>query len=111
MNEIGMDDKVEEYIGKQKSPQKEMCMKLREIILKTFPDINEEIKMGVPWYECKYYIVAFKDHVNLGFSVKGLSKQEIDLFEGGGKFMRHIKIHSLDDVDERRIVKLLRVVK
>ena len=106
-----MDRKVEDYIEKQKSPQKEICQKLRKIILKTFPDIKEEMKMGVPWYEGKYYIVALKDHVNIGFSLKGLSKKEQDLFEGSGKTMKHIKIYSLKEIDDEKIIKLLKVVK
>ena len=106
-----MNKEVDEYIKKQKSPQREICQKLRGIILKTFPTIKEELKMGVPWYEGKYYIVSLKDHVNLGFSIKGLSDREKELFEGGGKLMRHIKIYSLGDMDERNIVKLLKLVK
>jgi len=102
---------VDDYIGKQKSPQKEVCQKLREIILETFPSIKEEMKLGVPWYEDKYYIVALKAHVNLGFSLKGLSREEMGLFEGGGKTMKHIKVCSLDEIDEKKIVELLKVVK
>jgi hypothetical protein len=101
---------VKKYIEKQRSPQKEIIQKLRKIILKTFPNIKEEMKMGVPWYEGKYYIVGLRDHINLGFSLKGLSKKEQELFEGSGKTMKHIKIHSLDEIDERKIVKLLRLV-
>ena len=106
-----MNEGVEKYIEKQKSPQKEICKNLRKIVVKAFPDIKEEMKMGVPWYEGKYYIVALKDHVNLGFSLKGLSKKEIELFEGSGKTMRHVKIRSMDEIDEKKIVKLLKVVK
>ena len=102
---------VDDYIGKQKSPQKEICQQLRMIILKTFPGIKEEMKLGVPGYEDRYYIVALKNHVNLGFSLKGLSGEEIGLFEGGGKTMKHVKIRSLDELDEEKIVELLRVVK
>ena len=106
-----MNKEVTDYIEKQKLPQKEICKKLRNIILETFPDIKEEMKLGVPWYNGKYYIVALKDHVNLGFSLKGLSKEEIELFEGGGRTMKHIKIRSLNEIDENKIVKLLKVVK
>ena len=106
-----MNKEVDDYLEKQKLPQKEICKKLRKIILETFPDIKEEMKLGVPWYEGKYYIVALKNHVNLGFSLKGLSKKEIELFEGGGKTMKHIKIHSLNEIDEKKIVKMLKVVK
>jgi hypothetical protein len=101
---------VEKYIKKQKSPQREITQKLRDIIMKTLPEIKEEFKMGVPWYEGKFYVVALRDHVNLGFSVKGLSKQEKTLFEGKGKMMRHIKFYSLEDVNEIKVIKLLKLV-
>jgi len=40
-----------------------------------------------------------------------LTKKEIELFEGGGKTMKHIKLYSLKEIDEKKIVKLLRVVE
>ena len=104
--------KVDEYIENQKSPQKEICMKLRTIIFKTFPDIKEEMKWGVPSYAGgKYYFVALKTHVNLGFSIKGLSKEKIALFQGNGKTMKIIEIKSEKEIDEKQIVKLLKMVK
>lgn len=103
--------KVDEYIEKQKSPQKEICIKLREIMFKTFPDIEEEMKWGVPYYaKEKYYFVALKTHVNLGFSIKGLSKEEIALFQGSGKTMRTIEIKSEQEIDEVKIVGLLKLI-
>jgi len=38
---------VDDYIEKQKSPQREICQNLREIILEEFPGIKEEMKLGV----------------------------------------------------------------
>jgi len=106
-----MNKKVEEYIEAQKSPQKEICLRLREIILRTFPEIHEEMKWGVPTFgEGKFYFVALKEHVNLGFSLKGLSKDEQNMFEGSGKTMKHLKIGSLADIDEKKIVDLLKLV-
>ena len=101
---------VDRYIKKQKSPQKEICAKLRKIILKTLPGIKEEFKMGVPWYG-SYYIVALKDHVNMGFCIDGLSKKDLALLEGKGKTMRHMKFFSTDDIDEKKITLLLKHVK
>ncbi len=106
-----MTKEVLDYIKKQKSPRKEILQKLRRVILKTFPSINEEIRMGVPWYEDMFYLVGLKDHVNMGFSVEGLSKKEMDLLEGKGKFMRHLKFYSVKDINEKKIVKLLKIVK
>ena len=105
-----MSAEVEKYIEKQKAPQREIIQKLRETILNTVPEVKEEFKMGVPWYNGKFYVVALKDHVNLGVSVNGLSEQEKALFEGKGSMMRHIKFHSLADVDETRVTMLLRLV-
>ena len=73
----------------QPSPQKEILQKLRLIIFDTFPDATEEMKWGVPTYNNgRYYLVALKDHVNIGFSIKGLSEQELG-FIGASQGGRH----------------------
>jgi hypothetical protein len=106
-----LDKKIDEYIEKQNSPQKEICKKLRKIIIKTFPDTKEEMKWGVPSYgNGKYYFVALKDHVNIGFSIKGLSKEELALFSGNGKTMRVIEISSEKDLNEKELARLLKIV-
>jgi uncharacterized protein YdhG (YjbR/CyaY superfamily) len=52
---------VDEYIGKQGTPQKEICVQLRKIILETFLKIKEEMKWGVPSYDDgRFYFVARK---------------------------------------------------
>jgi hypothetical protein len=103
--------KVEEYIGRQKSPQKEVCQKLREIIQRTLPGIDEEMKWGVPAFaQGKFYIVALRDHVNLGFSLNELTADEVKLFDGKGKTMAHIEIRNLKDIDHKRVIRLLELV-
>jgi hypothetical protein len=103
--------KVDDYINQQPSPQKEICQHLRELIFKTLPGVKEELRWGVPVFaEGKFYIAPLKDHVNLGFAIKGLTKEEIALFEGGGKTMRHIKVYAVADIDAERIAGLLGLV-
>jgi hypothetical protein len=103
---------VEEYINKRKSPAKEICRRLRRIILKTLPDVKEEMKWGAIVYGSgKFYIGAVKYGVNLGFAIKGLSKEEIGFFEGTGKTMRHVKILSVDEIDENRLIRLIKMVE
>ena len=106
-----MKTEIKNYLDNLPSPQKEICKKVRNIIIKAYPDLEESMKNGVPSYENKYYIVGLKDHVNIGFSINGLSAEKIALFEGSGKLMRHIKIHTLDEIDENKILKLLKIVK
>lgn len=107
-----MDNGVKNYISKQKSPQKEICDSLRKIILKTYPEISEEMKWGVPVYDGgKFYIGAVKLGVNLGFSVEGLTEEEMNRFDGKGDLMRHKKFLSIGDVSEADVIELLHVVK
>lgn len=102
---------VDEYIKKQPSPQKEILHALRRLILKTVPEIVEEMKMGVPWYECKFYLVSLKDHVNMGFAYNSLLDKYQAELEGKGKYMRHIKFFSQDDIDEKKLVRLMKATK
>ncbi len=106
-----MDEEVKNYLEKLTSPQKEMCMIIRKIILDTFPDLKETFQNGVPWYESKFYIVGLRDHVNIGFSVTGMTPDEMKLFEGNGKYMRHINIDTLEEINEQKIIRLLKIVK
>jgi hypothetical protein len=106
-----MDKQVEEYIEKQESPQKEILLKVRKIFLKTLPNCEEKKAWGVIVFAGgKFYIGAIKNRVHVGFAINGLDKEEIGLFEGSGKTMRHIKIHSLEDIDEKKLVKLMKLI-
>ena len=102
---------VNEYIEKQKSPQKEIIQKVRNIFQKTLPTSEEKMRWGVITYsEGKFYIAAMKNRVHVGFAINGLSKDEISLFEGSGKTMRHIKIPALENIDEKTLVNLIKMV-
>jgi hypothetical protein len=106
-----MNEKVKEYIDKQDSPQKEIILKIRDIFRITLPRCKEKIAWGVIVYAGgKFYIAAMKNRVHVGFAITGLTKEEIDMFEGTGRTMRHIKIHSLEDIKEEKLVKLINMV-
>jgi uncharacterized protein YdhG (YjbR/CyaY superfamily) len=106
-----MDSQVSEYIEKQKSPQKEIIQKVRKIFQKTLPSCEEKMTWGVITFAAsKFYIAAMKNRVHVGFAITGLNKDEISLFEGSGKTMRHIKIPTLEDIDEKTLVKLIEMV-
>jgi len=102
---------VNAYLEKQKSPQKEIIQKVRKIFQKTLLNSAEEMRWGVITYAAgKFYVAAMKNRVHVGFAITGLSKDEISLFEGSGKTMRHIKIPTLEDVDEEKLVELIEMV-
>ena len=106
-----MNKQVEEYIEKQNSQQKEIIKEVRKIFNKTLPDSKEEKAWGVIVIAGgKFYIAAMKTRVHVGFSIVGLDKEEINLFEGTGKTMRHVKIHSIEDIDEGKLVGLIKLI-
>jgi hypothetical protein len=100
---------VDEYIAKQPAARKAMLMKLKKFLVKKTGD-KGRMEYGVPCFGV-YYIVGLKDHVNMGFPIKGMTKEELKLFEGGGKTYRHIKFYSLKDIDEKKISKLMRRIE
>jgi uncharacterized protein YdhG (YjbR/CyaY superfamily) len=107
-----MNKEVNEYIEKQKSPQNEIIKKVREIFKKTLPTSEEKMRWGVITYsKGKFYIAAMKNRVHVGFAISGLSNDEIRLFEGTGKTMKHIKIPKLADIDENKLVNLIEMVE
>ena len=102
---------VDDYIEKQVSPQREICARLRAIILKTFPDITEQMKFGVPYYGDDLYVVALKTHVNLGVALASLPQSERAKLKGVGKVTGHLEFFSSDEIDEPEIVRLLHLVR
>jgi uncharacterized protein YdhG (YjbR/CyaY superfamily) len=102
---------VDEYYNKLKSPQKEICLKLREIVKKKYPKYKESMLWGVPVFnEGLIYIVALRDHVNLGFTISKLTKEEEKLFQGGGKTTRKLEIRDLNEIDTQKVEKLLEFI-
>lgn len=114
-----MHPKVAEYFKKQPARHQEILGELRALIFKTFPDIEEGFLWGVPVYnEGRFYLASLKKQVNLGFSIIGLTKEEIKAFVtlcgtgGSGKTTRHIKVYNLLESEQKeKIVELLKLVK
>lgn len=106
-----MNAKITEYISKTPQPQKKILVRLREIILNQYPNIKEQMKYGVPYFGEEFYLVNLKDHVNLGCSIKDLTKEQISKLKGTGKTVRHLPFYNLDDIDEDLIVQILEMVK
>jgi hypothetical protein len=102
---------VTDYIEKQPMPQREICSRLREIIMRKYPNIEERMKLGVPYFGDGVYILSLKDHVNLGLSIQGFDDQELKGLKGTGRTSRNLEIRSLDDIDEPRIIALLAKVE
>lgn len=59
---------MSEYFAKQKSPQKEILLRIRELIKKLLPQAEEKMSYGVPAFKLdgkSIMYAAFKEHVGI----------------------------------------------
>jgi hypothetical protein len=107
-----LNDKVTDYIASLPAPQREICQSLRELILRNFQELREEFKYNFPayYYERKRIcsIGGFKRHANFELDYGAHLRDSQGRIEGVGKNIRHIKIRSLEEIDEDYFVGLLR---
>lgn len=94
---------VDAYIAQLEGWQGEIVSELRNIVLAAVPEAEEAIKWAQPVYSVNgpfAYIKAFKNSINFGFW-RGVDIDDPGgLLQGSGEKMRHVKIVSLDDIDE-----------
>ena len=102
---------VNAYIASLKAGQAEIVSGVRQIVLKITPEAEEAIKWAQPVYSNNgpfAYIKAFKNSVNFGFW-RGVDLDDPQgILEGSGEKMRHVKLSSLDDIDEQAFSDFIR---
>jgi len=86
---------------------------LRELILKSAPEVTEEWKWGVPVWSHKGNVVSsgvFKDHVKLNFFKGASLKDPKKLFNAGleAKASRGIDLTENSKIDEAALKDLIR---
>ncbi len=102
---------VDRYIESLPPWQAEIANKLRAIILEAVPEAKEVIKWAQPVYEkggMFAYFKAFKNTVNFGLRWGTDLNDPSGLLEGEGEKMRHIKLSSLDQIQEELFKDLAR---
>lgn len=102
---------VDEYIDGLDGWRKQVAQNLRSILRSAAPDAEEAIKWAQPVYSFGgpfAYFKAFKNSVNFGFWRGAEMKDPQGVLAGTGDKMRHVKITSVDDVDEELLADFVR---
>ena len=102
---------VDSYIAGLEEWKGEVVSSIRRIILKSAPGVKESIKWVQPVYESNglfAYIKAFQNAVNFGFWRGVDINDPKGLLQGTGSKMRHVKLTSLDDIDESTFSDFIR---
>lgn len=92
---------------------------LKELILSVDPSSIETVRLGdraatygvgpKKMKEGYCYLMPHKSWVNLGFYQGGLLNDETKILEGTGKKLRHIKIRTIEEVNNTAIKNLIQL--
>ena len=92
----------------------EIANSVRTRILQLFDTVDEEVKYGgilfaAPEPFCGIFV--YKQHVSVEFSHGAKIVDPHGLLEGKGKGHRHLKLHTLEDVENKHLMDYLRLAQ
>lgn len=98
-----MNQQVTDYIEKAPDEQKQIMNSIRKLIHESVDNVTEEFKWNRPVFNAGKdfaYLKTAKNHVTLGFFNFEKIIDADNLLEGTGKDMRHVKLKSIDDINQ-----------
>ena len=81
--------------------------KLRELIFDSFSDISERMQYGGILFSLNEDVAglfAYTHHVSLEFGHGETFKDSNKFLEGKGKYRRHLKFTSMDDIKKKQAI-------
>lgn len=102
---------IEQLLAPHSPEVRRLVENLRDFALRVGPDLEEEVKLG--WKNITYKgkgvvfaIQPYSKYVSLHF-YKGVQLSDPQgVLEGGGKTLRHIKIHKPEDIRQEILTPL-----
>ncbi len=98
---------VDEFVQTKVLPEyRPVVARLRELMRDAAPDLREVIAYGVPMFKGKKYPVVIspsKTGITFSFTYGTRFEDKYGLLRGEGKVARHVKIRSLDKLNEERL--------
>ena len=102
----------DQYLAGQTPGNKAIIRALRGFVQRVAPQLQESVKWGNGcWLQGKApvaYVYSAPDYVQFGFFGGAALKDPLGLLNGKGKFVRHIKVRTRSDIDEKAFGALLR---
>ncbi len=102
-----MGNEVDEFVQTKVLPEyRPVVARLRELMHEMAPNAREVIAYGIPMYKGRKYIVVInpsKSGITFSFTYGARFEDKYGLLRGLGKVSRHVKIKSLDKLNEEAI--------
>lgn len=100
------------YLADQSAKNQKIIRALRKFVKRVAPELQEFVKWGNGcWVKGKApisYVYSAPDYVQFGF-IQGASLEDPrGLLEGNGQYVRHVKVRTVKDIDEKAFAALLR---
>jgi len=100
------------WAADQLTSQKKMISALRKFMKKTAPTLVESVKWGNGVWLGEEWPVAFlhakNDHLQFGFFSGSELSDPKKFLQGSGKYIKHIKVYTISDIDGPAFAKLVR---
>lgn len=105
-------DSVSDWMKDQSARNRTIISALRAFITREEPELEEKVKWGNGCYIGKnngvIYLYADKEWVQFGFFNGVTLSDPKKKLEGQSKYIRHIKVRSVADIDQTYFAKLLK---
>ncbi|PID57351.1 hypothetical protein CSB45_07450 [candidate division KSB3 bacterium] len=96
-------------------PEKyDILMKLRDLVFTHHPDTKENVKYGGIMFSLSDDfggIFVRKKHVSFEFTAGNELNDPDKFLEGTGKYRRHLKLYSQEDIDSKKLAYYLQQIK
>ncbi len=103
---------VDEYVETRVLPQfQDVVARLRQLMRETAPDAEEAIGYGMPVYRKNRifaWFTASQREITFAFARGTQFEDSYGLLKGSGRTSRHVKIKSLDGVNQEALVSYIR---
>ncbi|NRA65697.1 MAG: DUF1801 domain-containing protein [Pseudobacteriovorax sp.] len=105
-------ESFQQWYKDQSTSQKRLITALRRLVNATAPNLVESSKWtnGV-WLKGDLpiiYIHSEPDHIQFGFFAGATFTDPKKILRGKGKFVRHIRVESSEDLDEKAFTTMIR---
>lgn len=99
------------YVKDENPKLRKVVRGLKNLVKETVPGAKETVNAwGIPTFEADdpfcFYMVG-KNHVTFGFHYGTSLEDPLSLLEGTGKNIRHVKLHSLEDLEQKGLKQLV----
>ena len=84
----------------------QILIKLREIVFEHYPKVEEKFMYGGIIFSFKEDfggVFVYQNHVSFEFSLGYKFEDAQKLLEGKGKYRRHLKLKSIEDIETKKV--------